>query len=71
MSQSLLKFCRDEPNDNITDSVSFKLKSKFTNDTSHAWTSDVEKVAPLNYLDNFWRTLEIPLINSKVTVILD
>ena len=27
-------------------------------------------MVPLKYLSNFWRTLEIPLINSKVNLIL-
>ena len=25
-------------------------------------------MVPLRYLSNFWRTLEIPLINSKITL---
>ena len=28
-SRSLYQFCRDEPNDDITESESFKFKSKF------------------------------------------
>ena len=31
---------------------------------------DVEIMVPLKYLSNFWRTLEIPLINCKVNFIL-
>ena len=27
-------------------------------------------MAPLKYLSNFWRTLEMPLINSEVNLIL-
>ena len=27
-------------------------------------------IVPLQYLSNFWRTLEIPLINSEVNLIL-
>ena len=27
-------------------------------------------MVPLKYLSNFWRTLEIPLINSEVNLIL-
>ena len=33
-------------------------------------TKDVEIMVPLKYLSNFWRTLEIPLINCKVNLIL-
>ena len=30
----------------------------------------VEIMAPLKYLSNFWRTLEMPLINCEVNLIL-
>ena len=33
-------------------------------------TKDVEIIAPLKYLNNFWRTLEMPLINCEVNLIL-
>ena len=33
-------------------------------------TKDVKIIVPLKYLSNFWRTLEIPLINSKVELLL-
>ena len=33
-------------------------------------TKDVEIIVPLKYLDNFWRTLEMPLINCEVNLIL-
>ena len=51
---------------NLTDSFNFKVK--FTGQTGNDGTKDVEIMAPLKYLTNFWRTLEIPLIN--VTSIL-
>ena len=31
---------------------------------------DVETMVPLKYLSNFWRTLEMPLINCEVELIL-
>ena len=31
---------------------------------------DVEIMVPLKYLSNFWRTLEMPLINCEVEHIL-
>ena len=49
--------CRDEPNDN--ESFESKIKNKA-----------VEIVVPLKYLSNFWRTLEMPLINCEVNLIL-
>ena len=33
-------------------------------------TKDVEIMVPLKYLSNFWRTLEMPLINCEVELIL-
>ena len=33
-------------------------------------TKDVEIIVPLKYLSNFWRTLEMPLINCEVNHIL-
>ena len=33
-------------------------------------TKDVEIIVPLKYLSNFWRTLEMPLINCEVNFIL-
>ena len=54
--------------DNITDS--FKFKVKFTGQTGDDGTKDVEIMVPLKYLSNFWRTLEMPLINCEVNLIL-
>ena len=31
-------------------------------------TKDVEIIVPLKYLNNFWRTLEMPLINCEVNL---
>ena len=31
---------------------------------------DVEIMVPLKYLSNFWRTLEMPLINCEINLIL-
>ena len=52
-SGSLWQYYKDEPNDNIADSESFKYKVKITGKT----TDDVEVIVPLKYLVNFWRTL--------------
>ena len=35
-SGGLYQFCRDEPNVNITDSESFKFKSKFLDNTNNS-----------------------------------
>ena len=67
----LWQYYKDDPNDNITQSESFKSKLKMTGKTPAAGnTKDVQIIVPLKYLSNFWRTLEMPLINCKVNLIL-
>ena len=71
---------RDEPaldnNNNIIDfpnnnnSISFKFKQKRTEQTESDSTKDIEIMVPLKYLINFWRTLEMPLINSEINLML-
>ena len=52
-------------------SESFKSKMKITGKTPAAGnTKDNEIIVPLKYLNNFWRTLERPLINCEVNLIL-
>ena len=29
-------------------------------------TLDIETIVPLKYLSNFWRTLDLPLINCEI-----
>ena len=59
-SQSLWQYYKDDPNDNITRSETFKSKIKITGKTPAACnTKDVEIIVPLKYLSNFWRTLEM------------
>ena len=78
---SLWQYCKDIParnaNDgeivtfdanNLTDS--FKFKAKITGQTGDDGTKDVEIMVPLKYLSSFWRTLEMPLINCEVNLIL-
>ena len=74
------QYCKDIParnanneiiiflEDNTTDS--FKFKAKITGQTGNDGTKDVEIMVPLKYLRNFWRTLEMPLINCEVNLIL-
>ena len=61
----------DEPNDKLADSESFKSKIKMTGKTPPAGNEkNVEIMVPLKYLSNFWRTLEMLLINFEVNPIL-
>ena len=75
-SGSLWQFKRDEvPADNadlsINNSQSFKYKAALLGKTADAANNtssvkEVKIVVPLKYLSNFWRSLEMPLINCKV-----
>ena len=79
---SLWQYCKDIPaiNANNNDEIirftrgnatdSFKFKAKITGETGDDGTKDVEIMVPLKYLSNFWRTLEMPLINCEVNRIL-
>ena len=70
-SGSLWKYYRDEPNDNLADSESFKPKIKILGKTpNNDNEKDVEIMAPLKYLSNFWKNLEMPLVNCEVNLIL-
>ena len=71
-SGSLWNFKRDEiinnadvTNDN--NAPSFKYKANLIGNTENNGTKKGVKIAvPLKYLSNFWRSLEMPLINCKV-----
>ena len=68
---SLWQYYKDDPNDNLANSKSFKSKVKITGKTpNNGNTKDVEIIVPLKYLSNFWRTLEMSLINCEVNLIL-
>ena len=68
---SLWQYYRDEPNDTLADSEPFKSKIKITGKTpDNDNEKDVEIMVPLKYLSNFWRTLEMPLIDCEVNLIL-
>ena len=53
---------------NATDS--FNFKTKITGQTNDNGIINVEIMVPLKYLSNFWRTLEMSLINCEVKLIL-
>ena len=79
---SLWNCYRDEPSsaigaNNITHSISnsesFDYKASFMgNGVTHdnLTKNDVKVVVPLKHLGNFWRHLDIPLINCEVELIL-
>ena len=66
-SGSLWQYYKDVLNDNITEFESLKSKIKITGKTSDDGnTKNVEIVVPLKYLNDFGRTLEMPLIIVKL-----
>ena len=81
-TRSLWNYYKDEPsstigNNNINHSIfnseSFDYKASFVeNDVTHdnLTKNDVKVVVPLKHLSNFWRHLDIPLINCEVELIL-
>ena len=63
-SGRLWQYYKDDPNDNLADSQSFKSKVKITGNTpNNGNTKNFEIVVPLKYFRYFWRTLEMSLIN--------
>ena len=83
-SGSSLNYYKDEPkeytigggnnaiNISIRNSKSFDYKTKITGslDAGEDEKEDVTIAIPLKYLGNFWRSLDIPLINCETTLIL-
>ena len=68
-SGSLWQYYKDDPKNNITWSESFKSKVKIRGKTpADGNTKDVEIIVLLKYLSNFWRTLEVLLINCEVNL---
>ena len=75
-SGSLWNFKRDEITNNAdvtndNNASSFKYKSNIIGNTENNGTKNgVEIAVPLKYLGNFWRSLEMSLINCKVELSL-
>ena len=71
ISGSLWQYYRDEPNNNLANSKSFKSKIKIPGRTPAGSNGkDAEIMVPLKYLSHFLRTLEMPLINCEVSLML-
>ena len=70
------------PNKNVIKSKSFKYKTSITGstykvaatagdyDADKDGTQKIEIAVPLKHLNNFWKTLDIPLINCEVSLAL-
>ena len=79
-SGSLWNYYRDEPNSgaerNITNSIKYSKYFNYKTSTTekleggNTEKEDIKIVVPLKYLINFWRTLDMPLINCEVSLTL-
>ena len=80
---SIWNYNRDEPSNPLSsNSESSKYKTSITGNTYDLGVDDArynaekvgknitEVVIPLKHLSNFWRTLNIPLINGETELIL-
>ena len=79
---SLWNYYRDKPSSSIDDeniihsilnSESFDYRANFVEDGvthNNLLKNDVKVVVPVKHLSNFWRSLNIPIINSEVELIL-
>ena len=75
-SESLCQYCKDIHAVNNTGNIvdfnganatdSFNFKTKITGLNNNNGIINVEIMVSLKYLNNFWRTLEMPLINCEV-----
>ena len=75
-SATLYQYKRDEPSEDnaiadltVNNSSSFKYKVSLLGDPVHVGgiaKRNVKVVVPLKYLSNFFRSLEMPLINCKI-----
>ena len=59
---SLWKYYRDEPNDNLARIIT-------ENTPNNGNTKDVEIIVPVKRVSNFWRTLEMLLIDCEINLI--
>ena len=70
-SGSLWQYYRDERDNDIANSESFKSKIKITGRTpADGNEEDVEIMVPIKYLSNFCRTIKMLLINCQINLML-
>ena len=76
---SFWNYYRDEPNSGANNNINYSVKDSKSFDYKASITGKLEGnntekeyeiVVPLNYLNNFWRILDVPLINSEINLIL-
>ena len=70
-SGTLQNYTRDISVDPLKNSESFKYKTSITGKTANDGnTKEVEFSVSLKHLSNFWKALDIPLINCEVSLSL-
>ena len=79
ISGNLWQYYRDEPALTVADAIanfhaadnsaSLNFKQKLTIITAANGTKNVEIIVPLKNLSNFWRTVEMPLIDCEINLI--
>ena len=74
---SLWNYYRGKPNSGVDGNITYSIKDSTSFDYKTSTTgilegnnTEKENVEPLKYLSNFWRTLDIPLSNCKVSLTL-
>ena len=70
---SLWNYYRDEPSNPLSsNSESFKYQTSIVGKTpqNNDSLTNEKVVIPLKHLSNFWRSIDIPLINCEVELIL-
>ena len=78
-TESFWSYYRDEPNSDANNNINYSVKDSKSFDYKASITGklegnntekEAEIVKPLKYLSNFWRMLDIPLINSEINFTL-
>ena len=76
---SFWNYYRDKPNSGANNNIYYSIKASKSFDCKAIITGklecnniekEVEIVVPLKHLSNFWRTLDMPLINCEINPIL-
>ena len=76
---SFWNYYRDKPNSGANNNIYYSIKASKSFDYKASITgklesnnieNEVEIVVPLKHLSNFWRTLDMPLINLEINLIL-
>ena len=83
-TESFWNYYKDEPSNPLSsNSESFKYKTSITGNTYNVGVgeagydankvgkNETEVVIPLKHLSNFWRALNIPLINCEIELVLN